>query len=65
MTTTILWCVGGVLGACVLGAAAMGFECHRRFGAQLEKSPGQNKQSQWPPAWAPKRGSLKTRVQTH
>jgi hypothetical protein len=42
--TIILWCVGGVLGAFILGAAAMGFESHRRFGAQLEKSPGQNKQ---------------------
>jgi hypothetical protein len=43
--TTILWCVGSVLGAFILGAAAMGFESHRRFGTQLEKSPGQNKQS--------------------
>ena len=43
--TTILWCVGGVLGAFILGAAAMGFESHRRFGAQLEKSPRQNKRS--------------------
>ena len=43
--TTILWCVGGVLGAFILAAAAMGIECHRRFGAQLEKSLGQNKQS--------------------
>jgi hypothetical protein len=43
--TTILWCVGGVLAAFILGAAAMGFESHRRFGAQLEKSPRQNKRS--------------------
>jgi hypothetical protein len=42
--TIILRCVGGVLGAFILGAAAVGFESHRRFGAQLEKSPGQNKQ---------------------
>jgi hypothetical protein len=27
------------------GAAAIGFETHRRFGVRLEKSPGQNKQS--------------------
>ena len=26
MTTIILWCVGGVLGAFILGAAAIGFE---------------------------------------
>ena len=45
MTTIILWCVGGVLRAFILGAAAIGFETHRRFGVQLEKSPRQNKQS--------------------
>jgi hypothetical protein len=43
--TIILWCVGGVLGGFILSAAAMGFECQRRFGAQLGKSPRQNKQS--------------------
>jgi hypothetical protein len=45
MTTIILWCVGGVLGAFIFGAVSIGFESHRRFGAQLEKSPRQNKQS--------------------
>ena len=43
--TTIMWCVGSVLGGFILGGGAIGFKSHRRFGVQLEKSPSQNKQS--------------------